>query len=308
MKKLLPILVLITVGAISYVFYNKEITNAYLELAYFSFCEDTIEYKIGEIDSKFNVNRTEVENNTLAAAEIWNKYLGKEIFKYSKDAKLTINLVFDERQRALNRVYALEGTVIEGKEDIDAQVQTYKAKLEQLKVKANELNEKIKYWNNRGGAPKDVYEQLIEEQKELNAQIDQLNKTVQEINNNSNSVNEKINILNGYVEEFNNLINVHPEEGIYNPFNNTIEIYFYDNKNRYIHTTAHELGHSLGLEHVEDPQAILNPVTSENIELTEEDKSALNKFCEDQSKVEFILNNSKRILTTMVSQAMQQLN
>src|ERR1700694_4570184 len=97
MKKLLSLFLII----ISLLFYylNKDIVNSRINgFIYQSPCDTPLSYRIDSIDPKFNINKDVFLNNIQDAGDIWSKAAGNKLFIYKPDGKLSINLIYDERQ------------------------------------------------------------------------------------------------------------------------------------------------------------------------------------------------------------------
>ena len=54
-----------------------------------------------------------------------------------------------------------------------------------------------------------------------------------------------------------------PEEGIYDPANQRIEVYFNINRSEMVHTIAHEFGHALDLPHNDNRLSIMFPYSTQ---------------------------------------------
>lgn len=251
---------------------------------------------MGSIDAQFGANRKKVIEETKRATEIWNKAYGTPLFEYSDDTNLVINLIFDERQRKINEIAKQETTVNLDKYQMSATLQKYEEQYNMLDAAVTELNKQVEYWNSHGGATPQIYNKLIDQQDKLNAQIEELNQFSGSLSAAGAEVNVRIDALNETISDFNKLLDLYPEEGVYLPYEEIIEIYFYDSESRFIHTVAHELGHALGLDHVMEDNAILHPTTSENTALTTGDIEELTRFCEERNRFEFISRNWETLL------------
>lgn len=295
------IFTLLTLGALAggIFFYQDTIIETYEQVIYFSFCEEPIPFHVGTIDPKFNTDKETVVKESIKAADIWNDYYQTDLFSYEEDSVLELNLVFDERQRQSNQINSQEQKIEIKKVELGKEVDAYKEKFEIIESALSKLNEQIEFWNVKGGAPTKIYEELIGKQNELNEQITTLNKISNNLNYASSEVNSKIDLLNSSIGSFNKLLDTLPEEGIYMPAENKIEIYFYDSAERFEHTVAHELGHALGLKHVLTENSLLNPTTSDNLTLTDEDIEELLSFCREQNKFEFLKNNFELIINNI---------
>lgn len=287
--KIITILLVTTLVATGAV-YSLPYINRWIN---FSFCEEPITYSVGSINPNFDISKQELIELSKEGAEIWNDIMNFELFVYNSNGDTKINMVYDRRQELLNKVK-------DNKEDLDymrAQIELKEEKFKnekaQLEQEVNSLNNEIDNWNSKGGAPKEVYDDLINKQKEINEQIQNINRAADELNNETDTLNTEVEKANDFVEKFNNLIKETPEEGIYRANENEIDIYIYSSEQNLRYTIAHELGHVLGLDHIDKENALMATKSSETTKVTEEDIELIKNHCARQNRLDLIKNDIK---------------
>lgn len=283
MKRLLALFIvtLAVVGTVVYTdpSYKQKVIKSFS----YSQCNTPAQYKIGTIDPKFGLTQTQVLADVKTATDIWSSVYGKSLFVYDKSAKLTINFVYDQRTSLNTTISQLQNQLSQKNQTYQQQVDEYKAEVEVFNQKLTTYNATVEMWNQKGGAPPNVYNELVSEQKQLQAEANSLNAQANQLNLATKNYNIEVEKLNQDITKFNADIKVKPEEGLYDPNNSTVTIYFAENYDELIHTIAHEFGHVLGMQHVNDSNAIMNPVTSSFIIPTKEDKEQLDISCSEFS-------------------------
>lgn len=256
----------------------------------FSLCDSPIRYRVDTVDPKFNLTRDQFLSDTNRAAQIWNQAENKNLFIYDPDGKLSINLIYDERQSLTTQVGQLENKVKSDQGSLKPQISQYENMVLDFKGKLAQLNKDIEYWNSRGGAPKEEYDKFIQRQNELKGEASKLNAMAENLNVTSEQYNQEVDQLNQTIYQYNTALSQRPEEGIYKGGEDRIEIYFNISQNELIHTLAHELGHALGLGHINNPNAIMFAKTNQKISLTNEDLASLGNLCRKRSYFELLQN------------------
>lgn len=273
-------------------------------------CQETITYRIGNVDERFGLTREQFAQAVNMAAVMWGKTLDKELFREDSQGTIEINLVYDYRQEASEKLKKLNYKI----DNTKTSYEDLKARLENLKMEygqkssalANDLNlynsrinafnANMEYWNRQGTIPDNVYRKLTQEKNALNSlretfklRQDELKQSMDMINSMVIVINEIAARINVDAADYRNTGDTLGREfceGYYEVKNGkqTINIYQFDNDYRLVRVLAHELGHALGLKHSADPNAVMyRLVRSDVINLSSDDVAALQKRCNADS-------------------------
>ena len=319
-KFIFVLIIVSTLGFILYVNREKYIPvyeDLRTYIGYDEPCSRPIVYFIDNLDPRFGQTKTELENNLRQATMMWNNAIGKELFRYSPKKKknisnlskwkLSVNLIYDERQKTTDELKIIDSNISNSKDNYE----NLKARFDALKITYNNQKDTVQslintyesdkasyqkdvnYWNSVGGAPKDQYEQLEKKRLSLNNQVKNINENNTKLNTITADLNSLVVSLNSLNKDINQKIGTFNtvstsnglefQEGEYvsDQDGKRINIYQYNNETKLIRVLAHELGHALGLDHVEDRKAIMNAYNLDHsTNLSTEDLAALNKICE----------------------------
>ncbi len=307
MKKFFNIIVCFTIiGFFMYVYRGSLQTLLTRFEGVYLPCEKPIAYKIESFDSRFGISREYFLSALRDAEAIWEKPIGRGLFIYDPAGNLKINLIYDYRQQATAKLQklglsvsddrasyntlrakydALEAGYVLDKTAFDAKISDYRAR-------QSAYEKEVAYWNARHGAPKDEYDRLDADRATFHAEIAELNQLQIHLHEEIDTINALAVVLNRLgvslnldVSQFNTVgktLGGEFEEGSYEsgPDGQRIDIYEFDNRDKLVRVLAHELGHALGLGHVDDPNAIMYRLNNGiNGRLTATDLAALKKLC-----------------------------
>lgn len=271
------------------------------KIVYYSPCDWPISYSIGSIDTRFHVTPDELLTDTKAAANIWNTTENKQLFVYDPKSTFTVNMVYDSRQALTSQITKLNTDLKEQQGAIDPKIEAFKKKQANFEARVNELNKQVQYWNSRGGAPKDEYDKLIAQQKELQTEAQSLNAEAESLGQSTQEYNLNAQKLNNTIDNYKQVLQYKPEEGLYEQGGSKrkISIYIDISKDEFLHTLTHEMGHALGLDHNSNPQSIMYPQTTNVLLPSNDDISALNEICRKRTIFEVIYNRIQLVVDTL---------
>ena len=269
-------------------------------------CQEPITYRLGKVDERFNLPREEFRTAVKIASAMWGKPFSRDFFREEADGAIEINLLYDYRQEATDRLKKLNYKIDGSKssyEELKSRLENLRAEYEQKKAglnsdfnaynaKVNAFNADTESWNRRGGVPQSVHTRLMKEKEELAALSDNLRIRQEESKTLVDTINSVVVVINEIASN-NNLDLVDQQnigntlgrefcEGVYEYKNGkrSITIYQYDNEYRLVRVLAHEFGHALGLNHTKSGDAVMyHLIQSDLLELSPDDIAALKSRC-----------------------------
>lgn len=289
-------------------YFEKDINSAVNNLSrQLQPCDQPLEYSLGDFDKRFNLSQADFLKTIDQAAQIWQEPINKKLFNYAAGGALKINLIYDSRQAATDKLKKLGFSIHNDQATYESLKNKYNAFDKTYKAGKNELDNIIKYYeeqkanyedevkaaNKRGGVNSEEYAILEQERKDLNKSAESikqkqaaLNKTADDINAMANVINRLIRELNLTVDDYNTIgasAAGEFQEGQYtrDEAGGKINIYQFDNQELLVRVLAHELGHALEIDHLDNPKAIMYRLNeSGNEKITADDLTALRAVCQ----------------------------
>jgi hypothetical protein len=270
-------------------------------------CPVPINYRLGIIDDSFSITQTEAKQYIEQAAKVWEDVADQDLFVYNDDADFTINFVFDERQETANAQTAdrdrLDGIAVQNDQfraqiaDLQTTYQNRNVQFETTKANYDErlesYNDAVRQANDRGGATPAAFAVLEEERVVLEGESNQLRVASNALNSLASQLNELSSEGNRLIETYNQEVRGYNElygeaheftQGDYR--GGEINIYKFSDQFELVSVLAHEFGHALGIDHVEEPGALMYYLLDDELDqiptLSESDIAAYQRECSDQ--------------------------
>ncbi|MDR2860983.1 MAG: matrixin family metalloprotease [Syntrophobacterales bacterium] len=268
-------------------------------------CGKVVTYRIGEVDGRFGISRSEFSRLVKKAAEVWSVPFSADLIQETSNGRILIEMVYDHRQDASGKMQRIGA---DAKEDL----KTYKGlKDRHDKLQKEHAREKGKWEQDaaeyrrrlqvyreekvaslhRGRVSEETLKHLEREHAALNAMRDELQKRQGELKELAAKKDELIPQMQGVAERHHDNASSYRKEserlggeygkGVYHRWDKSITLYQYHNKDNLVQLIAHEFGHTLGIRHINDPNALMYPYdTGRKIEkLSPADIAALKAKC-----------------------------
>jgi len=269
-------------------------------------CSSPITYSIGAMDPRYPLSRDEFAADLREAQAAWDNTARSRLFELTPDSgAVTINLIYDDRQAALDKLKELGiqtdqslGSYKELKFRYDAllaQVDEEDARLKgvvaRYKERESAYNSEVRRLNEKGTATPAQARRVNNAREALSTQFGGIKMIETAVNTDVDTLNALGTTLNQLIVQLD--INVAQynragsaigryEEGLYKVSNGlqSIDIYKYTDRPQLVNLLAHELGHALGLEHVAGTDSLMYPVNNGRyLKLTDNDIRELNRVC-----------------------------
>ncbi|KND51834.1 MAG: extracellular metalloprotease M10 family [Parcubacteria bacterium C7867-001] len=291
------VLVLSVLGATGYFLYTKAVPLLTPP------CSTSVEYSIGSIDPRYGLSTSTLVSYLKEAEAPWNKAAGKTVATYMETGSLKVNLVYSEQQAATSlgknidadqKVYVAAKASLESlRRAFEQQKNAYEAAVASFNAASEAYSAEVAKWNARGGAPKEIFQQLENQKRSLEARQASLARDAADINSLVTKINQGVTALNAAAKKINAKVSTYNsavgddfDQGDYvsDAQGKRINVFEFTKAADLKRVLEHELGHAIGLGHVENPASIMYSYNvGSGLALTEEDVAELKAVCKIKS-------------------------
>ncbi len=294
LKILLACAVIVTCVIVSWV----PLQNVRQDLiAYYFPCQFPIRYSIGSFDPRFNISQSDFLKDVAVAEGIWESYAKRDLFVSASStvsttsttasstspftltsSDLKINLIYDYRQDATNKLQKLGMTIDASQASYNALRTKYQSLQVDYAEKKTAFDRLVAAYKASGSTSAEAYAKIQSAQRDINTEVDTINSLVVVLNDLGTQLNKQVSQFNVIGKstgaEFDEALYTEDETG------NQINVYQYSTNDKLIRVLAHELGHALGFMHTDNQNDIMYKLNqSKNIVPTGNDIAQLQAKC-----------------------------
>ncbi|MCC5942223.1 MAG: matrixin family metalloprotease [Balneolaceae bacterium] len=271
-------------------------------------CTDSLTLSVGEIDNRYSISEEELQEILTDVAALWSKAAGRELVVVTEDGDIPVHLIYSEDQarstmeRQLNdRIESmrLELSVLEreynrAQDQYDDRLDNYNDDARALQSDLSVLKNWVQQINEQGGFRDSQVRQLEERQQQIDNRTRELDRRRIVLSSEADELNRQLDYLNTRIADKNRAI-----EEYNRSFSGTrrftqgsfewhgaqrrINVFHFNGLRELKLVLAHETGHALGVDHVENPASVMYHLMGNqnmvNITLTDEDRAALYDVC-----------------------------
>lgn len=269
-------------------------------------CRDPLAYRVTQADTRFAMSQQEIVAAAERAERLWEDATGYDLFVRVDEGGMPVHFVYDERQRIGDTLRQLERK-IDGRsktyetfrDTYDRQYAAYERESQSFALQLGAYNDRraaydaaVAAANDAGGATPDEADRLrslrvalLDEADRLQRKQAYVNNLVHEVNALAQRLNELAPEINGEVDAFNTVGAQRGEEyeaGQYtrDVRGERVEIFVIDDFDQLTRLLAHEFGHALGMEHVDERTALMHALSlAEDLRITPADLTEFTAAC-----------------------------
>lgn len=249
-------------------------------------CGIPIHLAMGAVDPRFGFDAATVSRALKEAAGLWQDAAEAQMFVWSDHPRaMVVSMPFDQRQYNVNRQRSLRGGIDRDRSQLqsrDAALKQWGERIEAARRSHDRLSEAfaqraraheadVVSWNT--GSPRartDVRRQALEREAaniqmmrvELRQALNDLNRDIAAYNRRVREQQQNAEQHRDRVAQYNTLSSPQPiESGRYSydrERGRRIEVFRAGDYNELVWIFAHELGHAIGLDHLNRPGAVMN--------------------------------------------------
>lgn len=257
-------------------------------------CAIPVHYRLGETDPRFGFDRLEVTTALVEAANLWQALSDVLLFIESdQPGAMIISMQFDQRQASANTRSALRGDMERDRarlEGDDAMLRQWGERLEharaahesaadELRARGSAYEAAVSAWNAGEGVRSEARRQALEAAREaLHMAADDVQRMADELKGEIGAYNRRAADMRQRVADFESRVARYNEasaggpveSGLYRyerTLGRHIEVFRAESYDELVWVLTHELGHALGIGHVDDAGAVMNPLLHDAGEL-----------------------------------------